>query len=207
MADCRVIAFDEDSFLDANDFLGEAVTDDNGLFEIKFDKSKFTGVLELLEGTPDVFLLLKDKEGKEVLKTSIMRTKKEIEYHIKNSHQNPEANFKDIYAGNTQRMLAMLQEVGYSIGLENTINLDMLTNGNIPQEVQNSLQDFVNGHQERRDNFNHLLVIFNSLIDSYLEDLGIGTIGYDGPQVKRYPRKEEYDMVISWPHKEAFAWA
>lgn len=206
LAGCHILAFDEDNILDANDFLGETVTDDNGLFEIEFDKSRFTGVLELLEGSPDVFLLLKDKEGKDILKTSVMRTKKEIEYHIKNSHQIPDANFKDIYAGNTQRMLAMLQDVGSTIGLENTINLDMLSNGNTAQEIKNMLQDFINGHQDRRDNFNHLLVIFSSLIDSYLEDLGIGTLGYNGPQVPRYPRKEEYDMVISFPHKEAFPW-
>jgi hypothetical protein len=55
----RVLAFDADDFLSPNDFLGEALIDDKGLFEIRFDKSKFSNGLEFLEGTQMYFLQLK----------------------------------------------------------------------------------------------------------------------------------------------------
>ena len=58
-----------------------------------------------------------------------------------------------------------------------------------------------------RYNFDQLIVILSSLVDSLAEETRVGGIGYDGPQVPRRPRRETYDQVIIWPRQEAFKWA
>lgn len=206
----RILAYDDDPVLNPDDFLGESITDSNGFFRIEFDSSKFSGFLEALDETPDVYILLKDTEGNDVLnkaKTTKSRTKKDIEYHIRIIDSIPDLSSRDIYAGNIRRMISMLSEVGNVIGLENTINLDLLRNGNLPSNVRDRLQNFVNGFEERNSNFDHFMVIISAVINSFFEELRIGTIGYDGPQVPRLPRRESYDQVIIWPRKEEFKWA
>ena len=207
----RVTAFEHDDILSPDDLLGEAIIDGKGLFNIQFDKSKFSNGLELLEGTPDVFLRIKNSDGHDLLKTGVMKTNREIDYRIKINHQLPENNVKDIYSGNAQRMISTLREVGNNIGLEASLNLDMIAHS-IPKtstlkDKDMTTQNYNAEFQKRKDNFNHLFVALNSLINSFVEDLRIGPIGYDGPQVPRFPRKEEYDMTITWPHKEKFKWA
>jgi hypothetical protein len=65
----------------------------------------------------------------------------------------------------------------------------------------------VNGYTDRKNNFNNFMVILSSLVDSFSEELHIGDIGYDGPQVPRLPRREQYNQVIMWPRQEEFKWA
>jgi cold shock CspA family protein len=203
-----VLAYDKDNILNPDDLLGESLTDSNGFFGIDFDRSKFAGFLEPLEGSPDVYLKISEgRGGKEILTTEEMRTNKEMEYHIKVADHIPDPGAPDIYAGNARRLLGMLDEVANMIGLERQINIDLLTNEDLPQEIKKRLENFAEGDEERRRNFDHLLVIFSSLIDSYLEEMKIGTIGYDGPQVPRQPRRERYNQVIMWPRGEAFKWA
>jgi|SRR5919198_3856110 hypothetical protein len=170
-------------------------------------ESKFKGPFELFEGTPDVYLIVKDNQENKILTTKVMQTKKEIEYHIRIADNTPNPNAIDIYAGNAQRMISMLREVGNMIGLENRINLNILNNGNPTPDIRDKLQNFVNGYQERKNNFDHFSVVISSLVDSFFEDLHIGDIGYDGPQVPRQPRREKYDQVITWPRQEEFRWA
>ena len=57
---------------------------------------------ELLEGTPDVYLVVKDNQGNKILTTKVMQTKKEIEYHIRIVDNIPNPNAIDIYSGNAQ---------------------------------------------------------------------------------------------------------
>jgi hypothetical protein len=51
------------------------------------------------------------------------------------------------------------------------------------------------------------MIMLTTLVDSYFEELRIGKIGYDGPQVPRQPRRVPYDQVITWPKEEEFKWA
>jgi hypothetical protein len=207
LEDLKVEAYDDDPLLNPDDFLGDATTDSHGFYRISFDESKFKENFEFLEGTPDVYLIVKDDQGNKILTTKVMQTKKEIEYHIRIADNTPNPNATDIYAGNAQRMISMLGEVRNLIEKENTINLNILNNGNPPPETRENLQDFVNGYQERKNNFDQFNVVISSLIDSFLEQLRIGNIGYDGPQVPRQPRREKYDQVIIWPRQEEFRWA
>jgi hypothetical protein len=208
LKDLKVEAYDDDPLLNPDDFLGESTTDSHGFYRIEFDESKFKKSFEkLLEGTPDVYLVVNDAEGNNIIRTNVMHTKKEIEYHIRIADNTPNPNAIDIYSGNAQRMIGMLREVGSLIGIENTINLNILTNGNPPQDVREKLESFVNGYEERKNNFDHFSVVISSLVDSFFEELHIGDIGYDGPQVPRQPRSEKYDQVITWPRQEEFRWA
>jgi hypothetical protein len=154
-----------------------------------------------------VYIVLKDNQGNKILTTKVMQTKKEIEYHIRVVDNIPNPNAIDIYSGNARRMISMLNEVGSIIGIENRIDLDILNKGDPPEEVREKLQNFINGYEERKNNFNHFSVILSTLADPFFEELQIGGIGYDGPQVSRQPRREAYNQVITWPRQEEFKWA
>jgi hypothetical protein len=207
LKDLKIEAYDDDPLLNPDDFLGEATTDSHGFYMIDFDESKFKEFFELLEGTPYVYLVVKDNQGNKILTTKVMQTKREIEYHIRIVDNVPNPNAIDIYSSNARRMISMLNEVGIIIGRENRINLDILNNGNPPEEVREKLQNFINGYEERKNNFNHFSVILSSLVDSFFEELHIGDIGYDGAQVPRQPRREQYDQVLIWPRQKEFKWA
>jgi hypothetical protein len=201
-----VHAYDSDT-INEDDFLGQKPIDANGFFRINFDRSKFAPFYEFLEGSPDVYLRIKEgQENKEILKTREIKTNKEIEYHIKIADHTPDPKAPDIYAGNLQRLLDMLNEVREIIGIERQINLDRLNSQDIDREIRKNLEDFAKMDDERRSNFEHVLVILSSFFDSYIEELNIGTIDYDGPQVPRQPRRVKYNQEIIWPRQETFKW-
>ncbi len=93
------------------------------------------------------------------------------------------------------------------ITTENSINLDVLAHGNLGEEIRKRLENFGQSFSERNNNFINLTAALDGLVNSLLESEHLGTIGYDGPQVPRLPRRESYDEVIIWPRKEAFKWA
>jgi hypothetical protein len=204
----NIQAFDQDS-IDPDDLLGQSTTDSNGIFKIDFDKSKFSKAWELLEGTPDVYLVINDSHRNQLLKTKVMQTQKEIDYHVKNNgeHDTPDPNAKDIYAGNARRLITMLRDVGNILSKENQINLNMLQNANLSEDIKKDIQNFVTDNKDRSNNFKQIIAVLASLSDTVLEELHIDDIGYDGPQVPRYPRREQYNKVIIWPRNEVFKWA
>lgn len=201
-----VHAYDKD-FLIPDDLLGKNLIDINGIFRIDFDRSKFAPFYQFSEGLPDVYLRInEEQENKGILITKETKTAKEIEYQVKIVNHTPDPDAPDIYAGNAQRLLDMLNEVREIVGIERQINLDHLNNNDISTEIRKNLEDFSKLDEERRSNFEHVLVILSSFLDSYLEELKVGTIGYDGPQVPRHPRREKYNQEIIWPRKETFKW-
>jgi hypothetical protein len=202
----QVKALDDDPILDPDDLLGEETTDLDGCFLILFDKSKFNDIWEMLDGTPDVYLEIKDNHDKDLLKTKVIKTKKEILYHIRLDDNTPNPAAVDPYSGNAGRLLSMLADVGEQVGIENRINLDLLNKGDHSKDIQKEIENFVQSHEDRQHNFNHFMVILSSLVDSFTEDLRIGGIAYDGPQVPRFPRREPYNQVIVWPRQEVFKW-
>lgn len=202
----HVLAFDDDPLLNPDDFLGEDRTDSKGDFEIQFDESRFKGFWEFLEGMPEVYLVLRDEEGKELLRTRVMRTGKEIEYQVRQVEHAPDADAPDVYAGNARRIINMLGEVGSLLTEENSINLDLLANGDLPEEIRQRLRSLVDGFGERLDNFYQLNALLSGLVNEVLEERRLGSIGYDGPQVPRLPRRVPHNQVIIWPRGEKFRW-
>jgi hypothetical protein len=157
--DLRIIAYDYEPLLNPNDLLGEATTDVDGNFRIDFDESKFSGFLRHLLGTPGVRLIVNNSQGNELLETKIPHTTKEIEYHIRVVDDVINKNAIDIYSGNARRMISTLSEVGTILGTENKISSDILDNTNPPDDIKQKLQDFVDASDEKRNNFNHFVVI------------------------------------------------
>ncbi len=202
----EVDAYDADPIFEPSDLLGKSATDSNGIFSIQFDKSKFDNIWEALDGTPDVFLLIKDQESKPLIKTREAKTKKEIQYQIRQAPSTPDPKAPDLYSGNARRMLNMLAEVGELIGIEYRINLDLLNKGELSEDIRKDIMEFINGHVDRRYNFDQIIVVLHSLVNSFAEEIRVGSIGYDGPQVPRLPRRVAYDQVITWPRQEAFKW-
>jgi hypothetical protein len=83
----------------------------------------------------------------------------------------------------------------------------MLQNANLSEDIKKDIQNFVNDNEDRSNNFKQIIAVLASLSDTVLEELHIDDIGYDGPQVPRYPRREQYNKVIIWPRNEVFKWA
>ena len=198
-----VTAFDSDPDFLGDDVLGKDTTDEEGFFAIRFDNTKFKEFWEFLEGTPEVYLIIKDKE-KELLRTEVKKTKKNIIYRIKLGKHSPSSDAPDIYQDNVRKMIGMLNDVGLNMGNENNINLGMLQNLNLAEEVRKRLQSAVDGNDRTLENFNHLVAILNGVIYANLEERGINIINYDGPQVKRNAWKEGDVQAIMWPREESW---
>lgn len=62
LPDVTVQAYDRDMVID--DFLGEAKTDEKGLFRIEYDQSRYQAVIAVTEGRPDVYLKLSHPDGR-----------------------------------------------------------------------------------------------------------------------------------------------
>jgi len=201
-----VFAYDSDFPFNADDFLGNTVTDSDGLFQIKFDTSDYKKKFEIFEKSPSVYLIIQYERGTKKLQTKPKTVEKEVEYHIKLAENIPDPNAPDIYADNNSRTINSLNDIGAMITVENTINLDVLAHGNITAEIRKRLENFGNGFSERNSNFTNLTAALDGVANLFLESTHLGTIGYDGAQVPRFPRRESYDEVIIWPRKEKFKW-
>ena len=118
----------------------------------------------------------------------------------------PDPNAPDIYSDNNRRTINNLNDVGAMMTTENTINLDVLAHGNITEEIRKRLENFGNDFSERNSNFTNLTGALDGVVNLFLESTHLGTIGYDGAQVPRFPRRESYDQVIIWSRKEKFKW-
>jgi hypothetical protein len=57
VGDLRVLAMDADVLFD--DFLGQAITDENGRYEIQYDVRQFR---DLFERAPDIYLIVVDDD-------------------------------------------------------------------------------------------------------------------------------------------------
>jgi hypothetical protein len=206
VAGARVQGWDDDPLLNPDDPLGEAVTDQRGCFELRFDPTKFASHWEFLEGSADVYLVVMDASGQELLRTRVQSTGREIEYHIRAVHHLPAPDAPDVYAGAPQRYWASFNDVGAFEGEEHHLNINMLGNTGLPPDVRQRLQEQVQGHEPRLDLLQDALAILDGIVTEQLEERGLKLIGYDGPQVPERPWRASYDEVIQWP-RGAAPWA
>jgi len=106
-----VEAFDSD-FGSADDYLGNAFTDSNGRFEIKFEEKSFKGTYDFMERRPDIYLAISD-EYRVIHKTDVRSEAHETEFFdIVISDNRP---FEDPYANGMQRMIALFGSIGETI--------------------------------------------------------------------------------------------
>ena len=69
------------------------------------------------------------------------------------------------------------------------------------------LTEFVEGHQDRRYNFDQLIVILSSLLTPWQKRLELGILDMMGHRFQGSQEEIPYDQVIIWPRQEGFIWA
>lgn len=107
-----VRAFDEDlgNFLNPDDLLGVAKTDENGDFEMTFSKDAFE---DWFETDPDVYLVVKDESGRALIRTPSKRnTTKLMNFQIKLDGIKLSPQGHDPYSGSLLSMIGALRDVG-----------------------------------------------------------------------------------------------
>jgi hypothetical protein len=175
----QAIDSDQELFEDQNDDLvGITKTKTDGSFEIPFDKKDFQD--GWLEGNPDLYLVVRNKNGQVIHKTEIRRGIKpsdisRLTFNItldsleKQVKPNP-----DPYDQNNNRVTASFASLGDVI-------------------------DF------RTEDIARNLALFTSSINAWTrytrEDIW-KRIGYDGPQVPRYPWKQNHGHKLAWEDQQ-----
>ena len=151
----------------------------DGAFEISFDKESFKD--NILEKNPDLYLIIRNSFGQIIYQTEIRRgvdssDSKSLYFDIVlDSTEKKITSFSsDPYLSNNERVIEAFQRVGDT------------------SEFQ----------------LNDISRIFRLLITSinawslYTTEYMWNVIGYDGPQVPRYPWRERHSHKLSWEDKE-----
>ena len=153
-----------------DDLLGSSWTDDSGKFSITFDDSLFRE--NLFEGKPELFLIIRDSTGKTIHKTSVKSP----------SNPNDTENLtfiitipaKDYFTDSPYdsviaRRMAAFARIGDSINLTDNI---------------------ANSSGLLLQSLNAWLI--------YSNETTWNKIGYDGPQVERYPWRNPHTHRLKW---------
>jgi hypothetical protein len=178
---------DQEVFQDHNDDIIaiSSVNDSDGTFEITFDSKPFED--GWLEGHPDLYLMVRNAlDGRVVYKTEIRKGVKqnssdlvfditlnsiEEEYIDKVVNNNNNSTLYDPFQGNNDRVIAAFTRLGDVVQL-------------LPGDIHR--------------NFVLLVSSINGWTLYTREDMW-RKIGYDGPQVPRYPwRDEGHSHKLSW---------
>ena len=153
-----------------DDLLGSSWTDEYGKFEIQFDDSLYKD--NWFEGKPELFLIIRDKSGKILYKTNTKSPS--------NPDDTENLTFEIVIpkkrsivdspydAANATRMSAFAR-IGDTIDLTDNV-------GNSSRLLMQSLNAWI----------------------LYTNDTKWDIIGYDGPQVERYPWREEHTHKLKW---------
>ena len=154
-----------------DDLLGSSWTDDSGKFEIIFDDELYKE--NWFEGKPELFLIIRDSLGKILYKTQ------------KQSPSNPDdtekLNFDIVLSKESElfvespydvvnaRRIAAFARIGDSIDLTD---------------------DVINSSRLLMQTLNAWLL--------YMNETKWDLIGYDGPQVERYPWRVPHSHTLNW---------
>jgi hypothetical protein len=180
----KIQAMDSDNqFLEDHndDLLGSAWAKSDGSFEVTFDDLTFSE--NWIERSPEIYLLIRTDNGQLIHKTEILKidnskkNKEVVEIPITINLDSleditvPSNGSTDIYSNNGQRILSAFSSLGDVI----TLN------------TSNTVRNF----QLLTSSINAWLIYTNELIWK--------RIGYDGPQVPRYPLKfPDHSHNLSW---------
>lgn len=185
----KIQAMDSDKqfFEDHNDdLLGSTWMKPDGSFEITFDDLTFSD--NWLEKSPEIYILIRNETGQIIHQTEILKiegidkNKEQIEIPItinldsidgKIGLLNTSSN--DIYANNSQRILSAFSSLGDVVTLNNS----------------NAARNF----QLLSSSINAWLI--------YANELSWKRIGYDGPQVPKYPSKlRGHSHRLTWEEEK-----
>jgi hypothetical protein len=121
---CIVQAFDRDPgiYLHPDNRLGKSMTDEDGAFEIIFDKKAFE---DWFEGSPEVYLVVRGQDGKVLVSTQAKEnTTRRMDFQIKVGRTEVNALEPDLYAGNLASMISAFKVV---FNLESLSSSDVRT--------------------------------------------------------------------------------
>jgi hypothetical protein len=164
----------------SDDLIDSKWVNKDGTFEFSFGKERFKD--NILEGNPDLYLIIRNSFGQIIHQTEIRRgvnssDNKNLYFDIiLNSTEKQTTQIaSDPYISNNERVLAAFQRLG-------------------------DVSEF---------QLNDILRIFRLLITSinawslYTTEHMWNVIGYDGPQVPRYPWREHgHSHKLSWEEEE-----
>jgi hypothetical protein len=181
-SDLKVQAMDDDQhwFEDRNDdLLGSSWANEDGSFEINFNDLSFQDTW--LERKPEIYLIIRNKDGQIINRTLPIKIKKDntknttieinITVSIDSIQKNSELEDIDPYASNNNKILNAFSSLNDIYTLNNS--------------------DFVRNFRLLNSSINAWFV--------YAQEYSWKKIGYDGPQVPKYPRKDpKHNHILSW---------
>jgi hypothetical protein len=154
-----------------DDLLGSSWTD-HGNFEISFDDSFFKK--DELEFRPELFIIIRNKTGKIVYTSqkknpSNASDTQNLLFPNLLTKSDIEINH-DPYSSNNARRISAFGRIGDGIDV--------------------SVEDITNTSTLLLQSLNAWLLYNNESVSR--------SVGYDGPQVPKYPRKESHDHKLDW---------
>ena len=181
-SDLKIQAMDDDQhwFEDRNDdLLGSSWANEDGSFEINFNDSSFQDTW--LERKPEIYLIIRNKDGQIINRTLPTKIEKDntknttieidITVSIDSIQKNSELEDIDPYANNNNKILNAFSSLNDIYTLSNS--------------------DFIRNFRLLNSSINAWLV--------YAQEYSWKKIGYDGPQVPKYPRKDpKHNHILSW---------
>lgn len=162
-----------------DDVIATVKTKGDGSFEIPFDNKAFQDGISgggWLEGNPDIYLIVRNQTGQVIHKTEIRRGVRSNDAAnltfdiVLDSLEKPVSPDPDPYDQNNNRVLAAFAAIG----------------DNLELRTEDTLRNFA---------------LFSSSINGwtrYTHELTWKSIGYDGPQVPRYPWKQDHSHKLAW---------
>ena len=174
---------DQEWFEDHNDdLLGSSRTTSDGSFEIAFDDSTFTD--SWAEKKPEIYLIVRNENGQIVHRTEKLKIKSDdkedgsisisINITLDSIEKKTDLTSANLY-WNNDRILAAFSSLGDTITLNNS--------------------DFERNFRLLISSINAWLIYTNHVIWE--------KIGYDGPQVPRYPlQSPEHSHKLSWEQRK-----
>ena len=153
-----------------DDLLGSSWTDNSGKFEITFDDELYRD--NWFEGKPELFVIVRNDSGKILHKTSTQSPSNpnDTENLTFNIVLSKDASFIDSpYDSTNARRMAAFARIGDSIDLTDNIA-----------------------------NSSSLLIQSLNAWLLYTNEIKWNVIGYDGPQVERYPWKNPHTHKLKW---------
>jgi hypothetical protein len=166
-----------------DDIIGIIRTKEDGTFEIPFDKEKFKDTL--LENNPQIFLIIRNSFGQ------IIHTTEPIKKEVEDSKSESQ---KTLYFEIT---LASTEKENSGISLD-----PYLANN---ERVISAFQKLGDVSEFQLNDISRILRLLNTSINAwslYTTEYTWNKIGYDGPQVPRYPwRTQDHSHKMSWKVK------
>jgi len=158
-----------------DDLIDSKWVNKDGTFEIAFDKERFKD--SIFERNPDLYLIVRNSLGQIIHQTEIKRgvDRSDIkdlffDINIDSAEKQIKQIPSDPYSHNNQRVIASFQKLG------DTSEFQL-------NDISRALR---------------LLITSVNAWSLYTTEYMWNAIGYDGPQVPRYPWREDHNHKLSW---------